>query len=567
MKIDNKSLQYAKKFLIYKADPCKFIEECVYIPTPGGDELIKLYPPQKKIVNSFLKDHFLILLKSRQLGFSTICQCIITYLSTFYENVIIGIISRDGSESSDFCRKSEDMLDKLPEWLRPTYKTKSVQSFILQNGNQVWSSPISPANPGAVFRGKSITLLIMDEAAHIRYIDEAWTAIAPALSKAQMSAEKASIPFGTIMVSTPNKTEGIGKFFFQNWKAAINADIIFKPHKIHWSEIDDFRNDPTWYKKQCELLNNDKRKIAQELELKFISTENSLFDEKVQEALQNIDNIPKEKIKFPSGTELWRFKDLDKTKFHLIGVDTASNSGADFSAIEVVEHETLDHVLEFKGKLPVKEFAKIVKLCARLIPHNILIVENNSYGNQVIEELQYDEEISYNIFGEWKGEGDKKTFTVGLNTNARTRPLILDAMFTYVNENPEFIKSERLALELLGLSNKRNRIEADAGGNDDLAMSYAFICYARHYCNDLLGNTQQVEVGETIFMDETINMLTGMNQRSTPLHGSFTNDTYVQFKKTLDAYIKENAGVNLRGTVNTFSLWNKQNEDKWNITD
>lgn len=93
---------YAQKYLEYKNDPIKFMEECIHIPTPGGSTLIKLYEPQKRIVESFLKNHDLILLKSRQIGMSTICQAIITYIFTFYKNCVVGIVSRDAAEASDF---------------------------------------------------------------------------------------------------------------------------------------------------------------------------------------------------------------------------------------------------------------------------------------------------------------------------------------------------------------------------------------------------------------------------------------------------------------------------------
>jgi hypothetical protein len=566
-KLNQSEIDLAKKYLYYKENPVTFIEENLYIPTPGGDELLKLYEPQKKIINDFFDNNYLILLKSRQTGFSTLSQAIISYICTFFDNVIMGVISRDGSESSDFCRKVEDMLDKLPAWLRPTYKSKSVQSFILTSGCQLWSSAISPANPGAVFRGKSITLLIIDEAAHIMRIDEAWTGVAPALSKAQMAAKQAGIPYGTIILSTPNKTEGIGKWFFQNWESAINSDSIFLPHRIHWTEIPLFANDPNWYKNQCAILGNDHRKIAQELELKFIGSDNTLFDEATQEKLQQIKYKPLEKISLGPKLEIWKFKEINPKKFHLIGVDTASESGLDFSGIEVFEFDTMEQVMEFKGKLAVKKFAEIVKVCAKLVPHNIIIVENNSYGNQVVEELDFDDDYSFNLFGEYKGTESNKDFIAGINTNTKTRPLIIDSLYTYVTENPELIKSERLALELLGLSSKRNRVEAEAGANDDLALSYAFICYARHYCQDLLGNTDPVEETETIDSIETLDLVINANDFKSPLKHAYRNEEFNQFKRTLDRYIKTSIDNGGTGVVNIFNMIGAKEDGKWEASD
>ena len=167
------TLDLARKRLVYKQDPIKFIEECVYLPIPGESKLMKLYEPQKKIIKSFFQHNKLILLKSRQIGMSTLCQAIITYLVVFHENCVVGIVSRDGPESSDFCRKVKDMLDKLPEWLRVSYKNDAATFFILKNGSQLHTGAVSLSNPGSLFRSKSITLLIIDEAAHIQRMDEA----------------------------------------------------------------------------------------------------------------------------------------------------------------------------------------------------------------------------------------------------------------------------------------------------------------------------------------------------------------------------------------------------------
>lgn len=557
IKINKQTLKYAEKFIEYKNDIVKFAEECIKIPTPGGSELITLYEPQKKVLKSFIEDHHLILLKSRQTGFSTMSQIISVWISAFFENCVMGIISRDGAESSDFIRKTQNMVDHLPVWLRPIYKHKSVRSSIFSNGCELTASAVSPHNPGAVFRGKSIVLLIVDEAAHITHLSEAWTSVAPSLSKAQDVATKKNIPFGTIVLSTPNRTEGRGKFFYQAWCKAQEKDSLFKPHKIYWKEIPDFVNDPDWYKKQCDILHNDPRKIAQELELKFIGSEHTLFPEDVQELLQDVNIAPAEVIPLPGKLAIYKFREIDKNTFYMIGVDTASEAGGtDFSTIEVFEYVTMEQVLEFKGKLAVKKFAEYVKLVAKMCPHNIVIVENNSYGNQVVEELLYDEEYDFNLFAVPK-KGKDHEFTYGLSTNSHTRPLITDALYHYVCERPEMVKSERLALELLGLTDKVRRIEADVGGNDDLALALGFICYVRHYCPDALGNVDDpLDHTTTDLVEESLALISSMNEPDNPLRQHYEDQEYHIFKKTLDRYIKDNLG-NFNGSVDILSLWRK----------
>src|SRR3990172_5048369 len=123
VKISVNDIELARKFNFYKNNPQKFFEECCMLPMGGGDELVILHDPQKKIVEDFYKGdvHDMIFLKSRQIGFSTLFQLICVHLVIFYKNVVIGVTSRSGDEASDFCRKVKDIIDKLPEWIRPEY--------------------------------------------------------------------------------------------------------------------------------------------------------------------------------------------------------------------------------------------------------------------------------------------------------------------------------------------------------------------------------------------------------------------------------------------------------------
>jgi len=562
--IDQKVLDLARKKLYFKEHPIEFIENFVYLPISGEDELMKLYDPQKVIIKSFFQNHNLILLKSRQIGMSTLCQALITYIFAFYENCVVGIVSRSGEESSDFCRKVTSMIEKLPDWLRPEFDNKAMQYFILKNGCQLHTGIVSPANPGAVFRSKSITVLIIDEAAHIRNIDEAWTGMASTISKAQLDAERNNVPFGTVILSTPNKTEGIGKWFFQMWLSARNKTNAFWPHRIHWKEIPAFANSPDWYNKQCGILNNEKNRIWQELELKFVGAEDALFDAEIQVKLQNSVMLPLEKMPIPVSRgrgDLLRFKDIKRTHFHIIGVDSATAAGNDNSAVEVIEYETMEQVLEFNGKVDPKELTKIVKYIYTLCPHNIIVVENTGgYGQSVIYDLLDDDEVEYNLYGIYKGKPGSQVFVPGLSTNPHTRPLILDSLYDYVTHDPDLIHSEKLSMELLGLVRRASRVEADKGFNDDLALAYGFCCYIRKYCPDALGDVSEIpEEYSSEYVKESLAITADLNGdapfagvRRTSMERGREDP---EFRNNLDKYIREKyLQGELMGEVNIHEL-------------
>jgi hypothetical protein len=250
--------------------------------------------------------------------------------------------------------------------------------------------------------------------------------------------------------------------------------------------IPELADDPDWYKTQCRLFDNDQRKIAQELELKFLPSEGSFFESDTVEKVQNAVKIPMEKMRIFNG-ELWKFSNTLPNRYYIMGVDTAPEHGEDKSAITVWDYETMEQVAEYQGKSKVLDFVKVVKVLASQYP-GLIIVESNSYGNQVVEQL-YASEFSTMIYKEKRGQ---QTLLPGLATTSKTRPLMIDALYSYITQFPEIIKSERLALEIAGLVSKPNgRVEADIGCHDDLVLASSCVMYVRKYDPPMLVGTAE----------------------------------------------------------------------------
>ncbi len=467
--------EYVAEFLKCKKSFDYFCSRYIFIEMPGGDVLLHPYKPQSKLIRKINTDHYVLVLKSRQIGISTIIQAYVVWLCCFFDNAVVGIISKDGKEATDFARAIRAMLEKLPTWMGATFDKKTEQSFILGNGAKVYATPVNPNAPEKTLRGKAITFLVIDEAAFIKFLDEAWTSMVSTLSTNQMHAKKNNVPYGTLVLSTPNKTVGPGKWFFEKYQRAVSGDDIFKDFIIHWKDVDELANDPDWYKTQCLLWDNDQKKIAQELELKFISAEGSFFDEKITQTLQDIIPNIIEKIRLFNG-EAWRFKESIPGRFYITGVDTAPEHGDAKSALTTWDYETLEQVFEYQGKCKVLDFVKVVKVVAAQYPGSI-VIESNSYGNQVVEEM-YQSEFAHMVYQERRS--NKRI--PGIQTTSKTRPLIIDALYSTVTEFPEIVQSNRLVLELIGLVSKPSgRVEADQGCYDDLALSAALAFYVRKY--------------------------------------------------------------------------------------
>ena len=533
--------KYVSEFLKCKSDFDYFCRNYILIEIPGKDVKLKPYRKQVELVNLIEEKHYVLVLKSRQIGISTIIQAYSAWLANFFSNAVIGIISKDGKEATDFARAIRGMVEKLPDWMKPPkgplgkgFAKRTEQSFILTNGSKVYASPVNPNAPDKTLRGKALTFLVIDEAAFVHYMDTAWTSLVPALSTNQIQARKANVPYGTVVLSTPNKTVGVGEWYFKRYQSAVSRDDIFEPFVIHWKSIPELAEDPNWYKTQCKLFNNDQRKIAQELELKFLPAEGSFFEPETVEKVQDAVHKPIEKIKLFNG-EIWKFSNPIPNRYYILGVDTAPEHGEDRSAITVWDYEVMEQVAEYQGKCKVLDFVKVVKVLATQYP-GLIVIESNSYGNQVVEQLHFSE-FGFMIYKEKRG---KQTVLPGLSTNSKTRPLMIDALYSYITQFPECVKSERLALEIAGMVTKKSgRVEADTGCHDDLVLATSCIMYVRKYDPPMLLGSQDF----TQISCDMADILGGNSNRIS----SFSNESIMK-------NVKENIGE-MTGFIDVLGMY------------
>ena len=474
---------YVEEYIRCKESFDYFCRRYIYLELAGGDELFSPYKKQSELIDKIEENHDVLVLKSRQVGISTTIQAYAAYMLNFFENTTIGIISKDGRESTDFARSIRGMIEKLPLWMKPkngkmgdSFDKKAEQSFILSNGSKLFTATVNPQAPNKTLRGKALNFLIIDECAFINKLDEAFESLVSAMATARKQAMKTNSKYGCVILSTPNKTTGPGAWFFSKYTRAMSGEGMFKPFIIHWKDIPELANDPHWFQNQCKFFDGDQRKIEQELELKFLPSSGSFFDEQTCLKVQESCVEPIEKFKLFNG-EIWTFEKPIPGKHYIIGVDTATEFGGDKSAITVWDYENLNQVWEYQGKCKVIEFIKVVKYCTAQY-NGTIVIENNSVGNHVMEEIS-NSEFSIMMYKEKRGENK---LVPGLSNNMKTRPLMIDSLYSYITQFPEIVRSKRLAMELIGLISKSNgRVEADTGTNDDIAISTALCFYVRKY--------------------------------------------------------------------------------------
>ena len=151
----------------------------------------EMYPFQEDCVDEFNDHRFNIILKSRQLGISTLTAAYSVWMAIFKKEKNILVIATKLKVAQNFIIKVKTMIRSLPKWLLlPDIVSNNKQEIMFSHGSQIKAIPTSD-DAG---RSEALSLLIIDEAAFVRNFDTIWTGIYPTISTGGR----------VIVLSTPN---------------------------------------------------------------------------------------------------------------------------------------------------------------------------------------------------------------------------------------------------------------------------------------------------------------------------------------------------------------------------
>ena len=153
-------------------DPIYFMRKYVKIQHPNkGTIPFDLYSFQESTLKDFNIHRYILILKSRQLGITTLVAAYSLWLSLFNSDKAILIISIKQEVSKEIITKVRFANEHLPSWLKQKEVTNNHMSLKFENGSQV-SATSSAKDAG---RSKALSLLIVDEAAFIDEAESIWT--------------------------------------------------------------------------------------------------------------------------------------------------------------------------------------------------------------------------------------------------------------------------------------------------------------------------------------------------------------------------------------------------------
>lgn len=497
----------------------RYIEEFIKIRNKEGKIInFKLNSPQLKLYEIIKeqkrvkKPVRVIILKARQMGFSTLVESILFKDTVTKFNRRTGIITHIATATSNLFNMSKLMLDNLPKDIKPNVKASNAQELIFDNDiGTGLRSKIKCMTAGTKGVGRSDTFdnLHLSELAF-------WEGDVAATLTGLLQAVP-NLPDTMIIIeSTAN---GYDKFK-ELWEQAVNGESDFIPLFVAWYELPEYTmpysgfkltdeekrlkelynltNDQLEWRRWCIRNNcqNDIEQFRQEYpsnpEEAFISTGRCIFDkEKIIERLRSIPKPIKQgyftydeadaqrnvmsKIQWvndKSGCiKIWKLPNQPAFTKYAIGGDTAGDTPGDEFSSDVVDAKTLEQVATLTLQTDEDLYAKQMYCLGKYYNNALIAIETNysTFPQKKLEELGYP-----NFYvRETVDRYDKAVLKqFGFNTNRKTKPVILANLVQLVREDVDIFNDEKTLRQMLTMVRKDNgKQEAEEGYHDDKVMS------------------------------------------------------------------------------------------------
>ena len=452
----NKSNQI-KQIIKSGKNPVYFFNNYLKIQHPVRG-LIKFdtYDFQDECIDLFLENRFSIILKSRQLGMSTLVAAYTVWLTLFQKDKNVLIIATKLSVAQNFITKVKTMVRSLPAWIvLPQIISNNKQLIEFSNGSTIKAIPTSD-DAG---RSEALSLLIIDEAAFVRNFDDLWTGLYPTVSTGGR----------VIILSTPNGVGGQYYKLYTDAEAGINE---FNSIKLPWDVHPERGKE--WFDKTTANLSD--RQISQEYLCDFASSGETFLGDKDIEWIRNMCCPPKERTGPDMNLWIWKYPLTEHD--YMVSADVSRGDSKDYSAFHVIDVTEGEVVAEYKGKIPPDRFGELLDKTGRRYNNALMCPENNSYGYATIlkmKDLQYPNLYYKRRKAVYIGNYTpvKESDIPGFTTSGKSRNVILTKLEEVLRNKMINVYSSRFYEELKTFVWSGSKAKAMRGYNDDLVMSMA----------------------------------------------------------------------------------------------
>lgn len=475
-----------------------------------------------------------IILKARQLGFSTFTEGLIFHHTTTRPFINSLIMAHEDKATQNIFNMSKLYYDELPDLIKPMKKYSNGKEFVFENGtnNEMEKrkepglrSKITVSTAGTVEVGRSGTFHNV-HASEVAFFPDGGTTMLGVLQCVPDTMET--------MVVLESTANGVGGYFYDMWQGAVKGENDYIPLFYPWftdplyrkefpnkeieadfiAEINQIFVDEKGnevHTEEYELMNkheldykqmywrkytirnkcgNDVEKFRQEYpstpEEAFITSGRPVFNQK--SCREYLDDCVSEyergylreddlgNLEFISDVKgpLHVYERPKHGEFYCIGADVAEgHSDGDYSVGIVGDYEARIKCMWYGHIDPDLFGYELVKL-GRWYNEAFLGVENNNHGLATLKAIQrfdYPDVYFSKIFDRMS---DGYTTKLGWSTNAKTKPLMIDYLREFVREKHLDIPFKTIVSELLTfIFTDKGTMEAQTGSHDDTVMALA----------------------------------------------------------------------------------------------
>lgn len=509
-------------------NPCiamDYIESCLKIKTKSGtvvpfrlnDAQRKLYAVAKRQQDAG-KPVRLIILKARQLGFSTLTEGLIFHACATRRNVNALIVAHREDATANLFRMSKLFYDELPAPVKPMLRASNAQELVFENPSKLRSerearpglrSRIRCATAGGRGIGRSDTLQCVHLSEYAFWPDGA---DGKASTLAGILQAVPSLP-GTMVVieSTANGFED----FKERWDAAVAGENDFEPVFFAWFENPDYSMPVVpgteWTPEERELrdayrltdgqlqwrrwcianncggsLDMFRQEYPASPGEAFLHSGTGVFDnEQIVLRLERLPS-PAGRGEFTDGewTEsetgaITLYELPEEGVPYVLGGDTAGEGSDYFTAI-VIDNVSGRIAAKLRQKYSEPEYVRQIDALGRFYNDALVAIETNfsTYPVMKLQEMEYPNQYSREREDTYTRQMRK---SYGFRTDRQSRPRAIANLVEVFSAHPEWFTDRELLEEMLTFCyNEDHRPEALAGKHDDLVMGAAITYAVRH---------------------------------------------------------------------------------------
>jgi intein/homing endonuclease len=244
-----------------------------------------------------------------------------------------------------------------------------------------------------------------------------------------------------------------------------------------------YKPSSSWYREMCRGMNNDKKMIAQELDVSFIGSGGNVIDDKyiiIQERL----NVCEPLYTAGDKDEIWIWEEPIEGHEYILIADVARGDGGDNSTIVVIDFTTMTQVMEYEGQLQPDLLGTLVDEYARIYDSLVVVDVTGGWGVGTITQCQYlgtpnlyyDETSAKpleRVTNKTPKEGNIGKYP-GFNCTAGRRAPIIRNLEKMIRLNAVKVRSKRMVSEMRTFVFKNGRADHMDGYHDDLLMPLAY---------------------------------------------------------------------------------------------